>query len=171
VPDARFELPSTWRVAGDREEVWDLLTDACGMTRWWPEVYLGVEALEEGDAEGVGTLITVHSRGWLPYHLRWRARVVEARHPETLALEATGDLVGRGRWTLTQAGAEVVARYDWVVVAERPLLRRLSAVIKPVLAANHRWAMARGEAGLRHEPAARRAARAAHGTGSGAGRR
>ena len=140
-----------------RDEVWDVLTDARGFTRWWSDVYLGVDVLDEGDAEGVGAVIAVHSRGWLPYHLRWRARVVEARRPETLALDATGDLVGRGRWTLTQAEADAIARYDWRVVAERPLLRRLAPLLKPAFAANHRWAMARGEAGLRREVAARRA--------------
>ena len=153
---ARFDLTSVWRVEGTRQEVWAVLTDVRGFTRWWSDVYLAVDVLDEGDADGVGAVLAVHSRGWLPYRLRWRGRVVEARRPEALALEASGDLAGRGRWTLTQAAGGVIARYGWQVVAERPPLRRLAPLLKPALAANHRWAMARGEAGLRRELAERR---------------
>ena len=35
--------------------------------------------------------------------------------------------------------------------AEKPLLRYLSFLLKPVFSANHRWAMARGEESLRAE--------------------
>ena len=41
--------------------------------------------------------------------------------------------------------------YDWRVRAEKPLLRYLSFVFRPVFEANHRWAMARGEESLRRE--------------------
>ena len=41
--------------------------------------------------------------------------------------------------------------YDWRVSATKPLLCRLSWLLKPVFSANHRWAMARGEESLRLE--------------------
>jgi hypothetical protein len=66
--------------------------------------------------------------------------------------------VGRGVWTISPAaeGAEVV--YDWRIRAEKPLLRSLSFLLKPLFSANHEWAMARGEESLRLELARRRAA-------------
>ena len=48
--------------------------------------------------------------------------------------------------------------YDWTVVAEKGVLKRLSAVMKPIFSANHHWAMARGEESLRLELARRHAA-------------
>ena len=48
--------------------------------------------------------------------------------------------------------------YDWTVLAEKGVLKRLSLVMKPIFGANHRWAMARGEESLRLEIARRRAA-------------
>jgi hypothetical protein len=41
--------------------------------------------------------------------------------------------------------------YDWQLRGEKPLLRRLSFLLRPVFTANHRWAMARGEESLRLE--------------------
>ena len=73
------------------------------------------------------------------------------------SLAATGDLTGTGRWIFTQDGSGVVITYGWRVSASKPLLRRLTWLLRPVFAANHRWAMARGEESLRLELRRRRA--------------
>jgi hypothetical protein len=49
-----------------------------------------------------------------------------------------------------------VITYDWRVSAAKPLLRRLSWLMKPAFAANHRWAMARGQESLALELRRRR---------------
>jgi hypothetical protein len=113
--------------------------------------------LAPGGADGVGREVAVHSRGWLPYALRWIGRVVAADRPHGWTIEATGDLVGRGVWRLEQRGERAEVGYDWQVRAEKPVLKRLAPVLKPAFAANHRWAMARGLQGLRRELARRRA--------------
>jgi hypothetical protein len=46
--------------------------------------------------------------------------------------------------------------FDWKLVAEKPLLRYLSFLFKPIFSANHRWAMARGEESLKRELARKR---------------
>lgn len=48
--------------------------------------------------------------------------------------------------------------YDWRIEAEKPLLKRLSFILKPLFSMNHRWAMARGEESLKIELARRHAA-------------
>jgi hypothetical protein len=55
----------------------------------------------------------------------------------------------------------VAVTYDWKILVEKPILRQLSFVLKPIYAANHRWAMARGEESLKLELARRHAASAA----------
>ena len=49
------------------------------------------------------------------------------------------------------------ATSGWRIRAEKGVLRRFSFVMKPLFAANHRWAMARGEESLRLEIARRHA--------------
>jgi len=114
-------------------------------------VYLDVEILKAGDENGIGKLVSLHTKGWLPYTLRWQFRVTDSRYPFGFSLEASGDFDGRGVWTFEQDGASVNVTYDWEVRADKPLLRALSFLLKPVFAANHKWAMARGEESLKRE--------------------
>jgi hypothetical protein len=78
-------------------------------------------------------------------------------HPTITSSRASGDFDGSGVWTLTQDGAIADVVYDWRIRAEKPLLRYLSFLMKPLFSANHVWAMARGEESLRIELARRRA--------------
>jgi hypothetical protein len=152
-----YVFVSHWRVESTLEEVSDVLGDALGLARWWPSVYLSVRELEPGDERGVGRVIDLFTKGWLPYTLRWRFRVTESHHPFGFSLEAWGDLVGSGVWSFTQNGPYVDIVYDWRVHADKPLLRYGSFIFKPIFAANHRWAMARGEESLKLELARRHA--------------
>jgi hypothetical protein len=146
-----YHFITTWRVEGTLTEVADILNDATGLVRWWPSVYLDVQRLERGDEHGVGSIISLYTKGWLPYTLRWSFRVTENRRPYGFSLEAWGDLVGRGVWRFTQDGEYANVDYDWRVRADKPLLRYGSFIIKPLFAFNHRWAMARGQESLKLE--------------------
>ncbi len=158
MPANEYHFITHWRVEGTAEEVYSVLEDVASLARWWPAVYLEVAVIEPGGAGGVGKRVALHTKGWLPYTLRWQFRVTEARRPERLVLEAAGDFVGRGAWAFADTGSgRVGITYDWRIRADKPLLRALSFALKPVFAANHRWAMARGEESLRLELARRRA--------------
>lgn len=149
---------TVWDLPGTTiEEVSAILGDAAGLARWWPSVYLDVRILEPGADSGTGQLVALYTKGWLPYTLRWRFRVTESHPPHGFVIEAVGDFVGRGEWTLQQMRLDVRVTYDWRIRAEKGVLRRLSFVVKPVLGANHRWAMARGRDSMRIELARRRA--------------
>lgn len=152
-----YHFITRWRVAGTVEEVSALLADAADLPRWWPAVYLDVRVLRPGGPDGVGREVELFTKGWLPYTLRWRFRVTANRAPHGFALEARGDFVGRGVWSFAQEGAEVAITYDWRISAEKPLLRALSFLLKPIFAANHHWAMARGAESLALELRRRRA--------------
>ena len=152
-----YHFITNWRVQGTREEVADILFEATDLARWWPSVYLGVERLKEGGPDGVGRVIALYTKGLLPYTLRWQFEVVEAEYPGTMTISASGDFVGQGKWTFTQDGPYVNVKYDWRIKAEKPLLRKLSSLIKPIFAANHHWAMNKGEESLKLELERRRA--------------
>jgi hypothetical protein len=157
MPNNNYHFISHWRIKGDLEEVADILGDGPGLKRWWPSVYLGVKELKPGDEHGVGRVISLYTKGWLPYNLRWQFRVTESRYPHGFTLEAQGDFNGRGMWTFDQEGEWVNVTYDWKIHADKPLLKYFSFVMKPVFSANHRWAMAKGEESLRLELARRHA--------------
>lgn len=155
---ADYEFQTVWRVAGTPDEVAAVLAVAADLPRWWPSVYLSAEPLPRaagGDA-GIPPPVRLHTKGWLPYTLRWTLTVTEPVTARGFALTAAGDLNGTGRWIFAQDGPETVITYDWRVSAAKPLLRRLSWLMKPAFAANHRWAMARGEESLALELRRRR---------------
>lgn len=152
-----YHFITRWRVRGTITGVADVISDAEGLPRWWPAVYLDVREIEPGEPSGVGKVIDLHTRGWLPYTLRWRFRVTESDYPTNLAIEAWGDFDGAGRWTFAQDGDFTDVTYDWRIRANKPLLRRLSWLMKPVFSANHRWAMAKGRQSLELELARRSA--------------
>ena len=113
-----YHFVTKWRLQGTAEAVSDVLGDPVDLVRWWPSVYLDVRELEPGDESGVGKVVSLYTKGWLPYTLRWRFRVTEAKPPHGFALEAWGDFVGQGVWTFEENGESVNLTYDWRIAAE-----------------------------------------------------
>ena len=147
-----YQFTTHWRVQSTCEEISEILGNAPDLVRWWPSVYLDVQEMEPGDPEtGLGKVVGLYTKGWLPYTLRWQFRVTENRSPHGFSLEAWGDFVGRGVWTFAQDGEWVNISYDWRIAAEKPLLRHLSFIMKPIFSANHHWAMEKGEESLKLE--------------------
>jgi hypothetical protein len=146
-----YHFVTSWRIQAAQEEIYDVLSNASGLPRWWPTVYLETRVLLDGDELGVGKVVELLTKGRLPYSLKWWFRVEEAVYPAKFRLEAWGDFIGTGVWEFRQDGEFVDVTYDWRIKANKPLLRYLSCLLKPVFAANHRWAMAQGEAALKAE--------------------
>ena len=152
-----YAFLTRWRVKATPEEVFDVLADPLSLKRWWPSVYLEVKELKPGDpATGVGRVIDLYTKGWLPYTLRWNFTVIESTRPTGLRLVAHGDFEGSGVWTIAREIDCTVATYDWRISAEKPLLRFGTVVFRPIFGANHRWAMARGHESLELEVRRRR---------------
>jgi hypothetical protein len=158
VPGSRYHFVTQWQFRARVEEVADILGDGPALARWWPSVYLDVMELEQGDGQKVGAVLDLYTKGWLPYRLRWQLRVTEANYPNGFSFVAWGDFVGRGTWVLAQDGPLANVTYDWDIEVQKPLLRRLSFLLRPVFAANHRWAMEKGQESLKLELLRRHAA-------------
>jgi hypothetical protein len=151
-----YHFVTVWRVPGSAREVADILGDADALATWWPSVYIDVAEVRSGGADGRGRVVDLVTKGWLPYTLRWTLSAVEPVTAEGFSIRASGDFVGTGRWTFVQEGPEVEVVYDWRIRVEKPLLRRFTPLLRPAFAANHRWAMARGEESLKLELRRRR---------------
>jgi hypothetical protein len=100
-----YHFITHWRVPGTVEEIPDVLGEPAGLPRWWPSVYLAVHEIEHGSESGVGRVVELHTKGWLPYTLHWFFRVTESRRPFGFSLQAWGDFEGIGVWTLRRTDA------------------------------------------------------------------
>ena len=145
-----------------KADVWgisNILGDAEGLAKWCPTVYLEVKIVEPGGNKGVGKVVDLYTKGWLPYRLRWKFKVIENNEPYGFAIEAFGDFVGHGIWTFKQDGDWVNIQYDWNFIAEKPMLKLLSWLLKPIFSWNYHWAMAQAEKYLLAEIERRRIGR------------
>lgn len=152
-----YDLELTWRVPGKAEEVYDILMDVEALPKWWPANFLDVSLITRSDEAGVGRMAAFRTTGLLPIVQHWQAEVVEARRPEALHIRVTGDFEGEGQWRFAQRGEMVEATFRWSVRIEKPVIRWLAAVLKPLFALDHNWAMDKGEQSLRLELARRHA--------------
>jgi uncharacterized protein YndB with AHSA1/START domain/mannose-6-phosphate isomerase-like protein (cupin superfamily) len=143
-----------WHVAAPRAAVFAALADARSYPLWWRPVYIDVEA--DGEPT-VGSVSRQHFKGRLPYHLHTRSRITRLEAPRVITAEVDGDLRGRGTWTLTETlrGGTHVS-FEWIVDADRRLLRVLTPLLRRAFRWNHDWAIGRAMEGL--EPYARRLA-------------
>ena len=146
-----YHIITHWRVQSTLQEVNAILGDAADLPRWWPAVYLDVKILAPGDAVGLGRVVSLFTKGWLPYTLRWQFKVTEVNGLNGFALQAVGDFIGRGIWTFEQAGEFVNITYDWKISAEKGVLKTFSFIMKPIFSKNHLWAMRKGEESLQLE--------------------
>jgi hypothetical protein len=158
VASNEYHFVTVWQIHTTAGEISAVLGDAPALARWWPSVYLAVDEVSPGDERGLGKVVDLHTKGFLPYTLRWQFTVTASEPPSGFSIEARGDFVGRGIWTLRQeaglgdpGGPLTSVTYDWLVIAEKGVLKRLSLVMRPIFKANHHWAMARGEESLKIE--------------------
>ncbi|KXK22018.1 MAG: hypothetical protein UZ15_CFX003001137 [Chloroflexi bacterium OLB15] len=147
MPANNYHFITHWRIKANLREVVDVLGNAEDLPRWWPSVYLEVKQLTPGDEAGIGRRVSLYTKGWLPYTLRWSFTVTDVRD-DGFTLTADGDFVGRGIWTFVQDGDYTEAIYDWKIEATKPILRDYSWIMKPIFGMNHKWAMARGQESL-----------------------
>jgi uncharacterized protein YndB with AHSA1/START domain len=139
-----------WDVLAPQEAVFEALADARTYPQWWRPVYIAVDA---DCPPGVGCVSHHEFKGRLPYHLKTRSEIVRLESPREFEVMVEGDLTGKGIWTLTPTGDGVHVRFDWRVLADRPLLRYLTPLLRPLFRWNHNWSIKRAIEGL--EPYAR----------------
>jgi len=162
MPANEYQFVTRWRLPGTPEQVSDLLGDTETICRIWPSLYTRARVVEPGGEHGLGRVLRVETRGHLPYTLRWSYRIAESRHPNGYTIEAWGDMVGTGVWAFQPDGDATRVTYLWRVRTEKPVLRLLSPLLKPLFKSNHDRVMADGERALRAELERRRAAATAN---------
>lgn len=151
---SKYHFITEWQFKATVEEVRAILDDATQLPRWWPAVYMQAERIKTGDARHVGETIRLFTKGHLPYTLRWEITITAA---EPLTIQSTGDFVGQAIWTFEQQGDTALVKVDWKIEVEKPILKRLTFLMRPVFSWNHHWAMEMGRQSMELELVRRRA--------------
>ena len=144
----QYRFLTVWEVQSPIERVFDALAHSERWPEWWHGV-TRVEDIEPGDEHGVGNVRRYTFRSQLPYDLTFTMRSTLVEPPWRLEGQASGDLVGVGRWVLTESGIGVTVRYEWQVGTTEWWMNLLSPVARPLFAWNHDVIMRWGEEGLR----------------------
>jgi len=139
MPSNRYHFEDHWHVPFPIENVWDVLARAEDFPVWWQGVYLSTTKIGDNRIDAV-------ARGWLPYKLRFQIETIRREKPSIIEFKATGDFeTDSSKWILhpERDGTHVVL--DWNPIVEKPVVRMLSPILKPLFEWNHHWTMRRGE--------------------------
>lgn len=153
-----FVLTTRWLIPAPIEAVWALLHEVSGWPRWWKYVKQ-VTLVQRGDAEGIGARRRFVWATRLPYEIAFEMQTTRIERPRRIEGSASGDLSGRGSWRLRNLGGRTLVRYEWRVRADKPWMRWLAPLLRPVFVWNHHGVMRAGREGLLRELAARGQAR------------
>ena len=139
-----YSFISKWQVNASPAEVYDIISDSQELSRWWPAVYLDVAELKPGTENGEGKMIALYTKGYLPYSLKWQFEVKKVIKGETIEIEASGNLIGSGKWVFEAKEGGTALTYYWNIKTNKPLLNYFSWLLKPAFESNHEWAMRKG---------------------------
>jgi uncharacterized protein YndB with AHSA1/START domain len=109
---------------------------------WWRGV-VSVQVLSQGGPGRLGARTRNVWRSVLPYALTFDAEIVARQPPNTIAVVASGELVGHGRWELTSEAGGTRVVYHWQVATTRAWMNLLAPIARPFFKWNHdvvmRW--------------------------------
>ncbi|HYR92047.1 MAG TPA: SRPBCC family protein [Terriglobia bacterium] len=142
-----YHFEDDWQIPFRIESVWEVLSKPTKFPQWWRGVYLNAVVADcTSDEPHVGQRINVLTRGWLPYKLRWTIETIRLDKPRLIEFKASGDFSSdASRWILRVAETGTDVTLDWNPIVEKPIIKLLSPLLKPVFRLNHRWAMNLGE--------------------------
>jgi hypothetical protein len=141
-----YRFVDRWLVQAPVETAYDVVGDTLGYPRWWGDVFVSVEG--DGGPPRPGRRVKIVSRGFLPYRLRWEAQIVDAEAPYHFSFTMSGDFVGSGSWSFEAGEGGTTAVFEFRPRVEKPGVKQLSPLLKPLFRWNHRWAMERGQRGI-----------------------
>jgi len=137
-----------WFIPHPIAQVWPYIVHAERYPVWWGEVYERITPLNHLEPDQLGARADVYAHGRLPYKIHFVSEITRVEPPYQLGLAAQGDLNGTGLWMLQPAEGGTAVSFEWIVQADKPILRIFSPLLKPMFAWNHRWCMVKGEAAL-----------------------
>ena len=144
---ADYAFLTAWRVAAPREAVFEVLHESERWPEWWDGLERVVK-LEEGDADGRGSVGRYTWRSVMRYRLEFEMRITRVERPYRMDGEATGELSGSGSWRLHEDAGATAVLFEWRVQTTRWWMNGLAPLARPVFRWNHDRLMRAGGRGL-----------------------
>ncbi|MEE3715859.1 SRPBCC family protein [Tumidithrix elongata RA019] len=114
-----YHFIAHWYFNAPIEHVWKEIEDTSNISGWLRD-FRKVTPRSVQKEERRSVDIDVEYRGDLPYTFRFSMRVIKVEPPHLLELEATGNLIGRGKWVLRSQDQGKAATYFWDVTVANP---------------------------------------------------
>ena len=144
---ADYVFLTAWRIAAPRAAVFDVIHASESWPEWWDGVE-SVVKLEEGDADGRGSLGRYRWRSAMRYRLEFEMRITRVDRPARMDGDAVGELSGTGCWWLYEDDGATAVLFEWRVRTSRWWMNALAPVARPVFRWNHDRLMRAGARGL-----------------------
>lgn len=138
---ADYEFVTIWRVESPLEPVWEMIYHSERWPSWWKGVER-VELVKKGDEENsVGSIYRYTWKSKLPYRLTFDMQLTRVEPMSIIEGKALGELMGTGRWQLTNEAGVTTARYDWKVQTTKRWMNLLTPIARPIFKWNHNVVM------------------------------
>lgn len=137
-----FDISHSWTLTARPEELTEIVLDPELLHRWGGKVFMRGEVLEQGQPDGLGMRIRLHSKGWLPHSFLMVAEIIDLEAHKWMTIKVDGDFDGIGDLSVTPIDQEhCTAVLRWRTDINHPQLRYMVRFLRPVLNLNHRWAV------------------------------
>lgn len=144
---SNYRFVTQWDIPAPLDRVWNELMTPEEWPVWWRGVE-NVELLRPGVGPGVGAIRRYTWKSWLPYRLSFTMETTRIEHLQLIEGTATGELEGRGCWSLHADNGVTHVEYVWEVATTKLWMRLISPIARPLFAWNHDVVMDWGRVGL-----------------------
>jgi uncharacterized protein YndB with AHSA1/START domain len=144
---ALYRFITVWRIEAPIEAVWEAIYHSERWPTWWRSVRR-VDEIANGDENGVGNVRRYTWKSRLPYTLKFDVRATRVERPVALEGTSSGELAGRGTWSLSTDRSVTTIRNTWEVETTQGWMNLLAPLARPIFAWNHAYSMREGGEGL-----------------------
>lgn len=148
---ARYHFVSEYTFQGDRQAIWQTIMDVEHTEQWWK----GLKRLDvlrpAASSDGTGLIYRTYVRAPLGYTFDYSSEVVSVDPLRRLDLLASGELVGRGRFLLSDdSDGTLHLTFHWMVETPKVWITLLTPIARPIFIRNHHNMMTSFGTGLAH---------------------
>jgi len=147
---AEYSFITEWEFDAPIESVWDEIYNPGSWPEWWDYVERATE-IKKGDDLGVGSLWIYRWKTRLFYSFTFYVETYLVQPPYRLEGNASGDLEGTGKWSLSEENGYTKVVYEWKVRTNKSWMNILAPIAYPFFKWNHTTVMDNGYKGLKYK--------------------
>lgn len=142
-----YRFQTVWWTPAVTDRIWETLANYAAWPTWWRGIR-SVEVLQQGDENGVGTILRQGWRSWLPYTLAFDLEMLQIESGRLLEGRASGDLEGTCKWTFIPVDGGTEVRFEVDVRTGRWWMNLPIPFAPQIVRANFETIMRWGREGL-----------------------